>query len=232
MENVAGFEAKLQPNEIEPTSSLDSSNLDEHDSNNDVNSNKVAGTIHSDFLYTIENVEMTSPVIETISDPKNSENSENSLKPKVNFEKSMWDNSKGLKIGDFIDKLSDADFKTYAIDQKVLDSHGYVFDVVMPSSSRSCCFTKSYKHYNEGTGSVLQISGTVGIDKQTSENTRYFTEYEVARLLGFPNDFSFTSKSPNDKSENVTLKQSYKLLGNSLSVIVVSNLVTRLIKQM
>ncbi|OMJ13773.1 tRNA (cytosine(38)-C(5))-methyltransferase [Smittium culicis] len=229
MENVAGFEAKLQANEIEPTGSLDSSHSGEHDSKNNEESNKIADTIHSDFLYTIENVEMTSPVIETISDPKNSQNS---LKPKVNFEKSMWDDSKGLKIGDFIDNLSDADFKTYAIDQKVLDSHGYVFDVVMPSSSRSCCFTKSYKHYNEGTGSVLQISGTVGIDKQTSENTRYFTEYEVARLLGFPNDFSFTSKSPNDKSENVTLKQCYKLLGNSLSVIVVSNLLTRLIKQM
>ncbi|OLY77802.1 tRNA (cytosine(38)-C(5))-methyltransferase [Smittium mucronatum] len=183
----------------------------------------------SNLLYTIKGVEMANPVFENL--PNDSGSSNGSLK-KINFEKSIFNDSSSHKISDFIDNLTEAEFKTYSIDQKVLDTHGYVFDVVMPSSYRSCCFTKSYKHYNEGTGSVLQISGTVGIDKQTSLNTRYFTEYEVARLLGFPNEFTFTGDLNQDHPETVTLKQRYKLLGNSLSVVVVSNLITRLVNHL
>ena len=31
-------------------------------------------------------------------------------------------------------------------------------DILVPSDRRSCCFTKAYAHYAEGTGSVLQTN--------------------------------------------------------------------------
>ena len=50
---------------------------------------------------------------------------------------------------------------------------------------------------------------------------RYFSPSEICLLLGFPPEFSFP--------DSVTLKQQYKVLGNSLSVSVVGLLVLSLI---
>ena len=50
---------------------------------------------------------------------------------------------------------------------------------------------------------------------------RYFTPQEVANLHSFPASFTFP--------EGVTRKQQYALLGNSLSVAVVSDLLTYLV---
>jgi site-specific DNA-cytosine methylase len=50
---------------------------------------------------------------------------------------------------------------------------------------------------------------------------RYFTPAEIARLHSFPESFSF----PDD----VTPRQCYKLLGNSLSVAVVADLLSFLV---
>ncbi|KAL0022632.1 hypothetical protein WJX77_012018 [Trebouxia sp. C0004] len=50
---------------------------------------------------------------------------------------------------------------------------------------------------------------------------RYFTPREVANLHSFPSNFSFPS--------HVTVKQQYALLGNSLSVAVVADLLTYLL---
>ncbi|PVV04176.1 hypothetical protein BB560_001323 [Smittium megazygosporum] len=176
------------------------------------------------FIYEIPGVSMVPPSKKLDSDLERSE----ILLEDLNFEKETWVEGFSHKISEFTDNLSEGEFKKYALPKKKLDSHGYVFDVVMPTSRRSCCFTKGYYHYNEGTGSVLQISGIVGVDDQTPENTRYFTEYEIARLLGFPSTFTFenaTSENSNDKNCSVvTLKQRYRLLGNSLSVTVVSEL--------
>ena len=91
--------------------------------------------------------------------------------------------------------------------------------------------------YCEGTGSVIQSEGTVDnftkayrdfVDKEDVEclkplKLRYFTPREISRLLGFPSSLSF----PN----NVTVKQQYKVLGNSLNVTVVSLLIYSLIKE-
>jgi tRNA (cytosine38-C5)-methyltransferase len=49
-------------------------------------------------------------------------------------------------------------YDTYLVPDKVLAKHSQVFDVVKPSSHRSCCFTKGYFHYAQGTGSVLQMN--------------------------------------------------------------------------
>lgn len=90
----------------------------------------------------------------------------------------------------------------------------------------------SYGHYAEGTGSVLKMATIddsdifrryqdLSDDKQKADllsilKLRYFTPREVANLHGFPNDFCLPS--------SLSLKQQYRLLGNSLNVLVVSEL--------
>lgn len=55
-----------------------------------------------------------------------------------------------------------------------------------------------------------------------SMRLRYFTPREVARLHSFPAQFSFP--------QNVSLRQKYALLGNSLSVAVVAKLLRELLQ--
>lgn len=49
---------------------------------------------------------------------------------------------------------------------------------------------------------------------------RYFTPYEVSKFMCFPNDFTFPE---------ITDKIKYKLLGNSINVIVVKTLMEYLL---
>nr|XP_021504157.1 tRNA (cytosine(38)-C(5))-methyltransferase [Meriones unguiculatus] len=92
----------------------------------------------------------------------------------------------------------------------------------------------SYGSYIEGTGSVLQTAEDVQIEsiyksltdlppeekiaKLSMLKLRYFTPKEIANLQGFPPEFGFPGK--------ITVKQRYRLLGNSLNVHVVANLLT------
>lgn len=106
-------------------------------------------------------------------------------------------------------------------------------DIVTKTSNRSCCFTKAYSRFTEGTGSVycpydesvlIQISDIKNVCV-TEENLnlledlrlRFFTPKEVSRLMCFPENFAFP--------EETTLRQKYKLLGNSINVFVVSKLI-------
>ncbi|XP_039979327.1 tRNA (cytosine(38)-C(5))-methyltransferase-like [Xiphias gladius] len=50
---------------------------------------------------------------------------------------------------------------------------------------------------------------------------RYFTPREVANLMGFPQSFSFPDQIPT--------KQQYRVLGNSLNVVVVAKLLQLLV---
>ncbi|KAJ2683736.1 hypothetical protein GGH99_004267 [Coemansia sp. RSA 1285] len=142
----------------------------------------------------------------------------------VDFEKGVWNHEEVRQIDRFTENLTTEEMAPYRLKPKVLESHGYVHDVVTPEDRRTCCFTKGYTHYAEGTGSILQMSGVVGKDPMTLENTRYFTPREVANLMGFPPALAF----PSDTS----LKQRYRLLGNSLSVSVVSVLMDYLVNRM
>jgi len=54
-------------------------------------------------------------------------------------------------------------------------------------------------------------------------NLRYFTSREIARLMGFPETFVFPESS--------SLKQQYRLLGNSLNCKVVSALIQYLLSE-
>lgn len=122
----------------------------------------------------------------------------------------------------------------YLLPDKIKLKYLRILDVRQRSDASSCCFTKAYTHYAEGTGSVLQHNqqenfqekfAEFEIDEDVSKleslKLRYFTPREVANLMGFPNSFSFPKTTTN--------KTRYRLLGNSLNVFVVSNLLRLLV---
>ncbi|XP_029639092.2 tRNA (cytosine(38)-C(5))-methyltransferase [Octopus sinensis] len=117
-----------------------------------------------------------------------------------------------------------------------------ILDIVCPHLRKSVCFTKRYGHYIEGAGSMIQMStdGQSVKDaydlkmktqqlknrKQWSEEEfdvvrklklRFFTPREIANLLCFPHTFDFPPET--------TLRQKYRVLGNSLNVHVVAVLI-------
>uniref|UniRef100_A0A8C6HXM1 tRNA (cytosine(38)-C(5))-methyltransferase n=1 Tax=Mus spicilegus TaxID=10103 RepID=A0A8C6HXM1_MUSSI len=132
------------------------------------------------------------------------------------------------------DFLEDGDTDEYLLPPKLLLRYALLLDIVTPTSRRSMCFTKGYGSYIEGTGSVLQTAEDVQIEniykslpdlppeekiaKLSMLKLRYFTPKEIANLQGFPPEFGFPEKT--------TVKQRYRLLGNSLNVHVVAKLLT------
>eukprot|EP00123_Amoebidium_parasiticum_P001675 comp12827_c0_seq1/m.7987 comp12827_c0_seq1/g.7987 ORF comp12827_c0_seq1/g.7987 comp12827_c0_seq1/m.7987 type:complete len:356 (-) comp12827_c0_seq1:487-1554(-) len=135
--------------------------------------------------------------------------------------------------------------ETYYVPRKIMLSKGALMDIVLPTDRRSCCFTKAYAHYVEGTGSVLQANlsqpykevfdshlalvqarkdadrafepdcdeeMTQSGDRIMSLGVRYFTEREIARLHCLPETFNFPP--------SISTKVAYRLLGNSLNVLV------------
>ncbi|XP_035269850.1 tRNA (cytosine(38)-C(5))-methyltransferase [Anguilla anguilla] len=125
----------------------------------------------------------------------------------------------------------------YLLPPKTLLRYALLMDIVRPSCRRSVCFTKGYGHYVEGTGSVLQSctdaqveTAFAALDSLTDEQKllqlsqlrlRYFSPREIANLMGFPSHFSFP--------ENTTIKQRYRVLGNSLNVHVVARLIALMV---
>ncbi|XP_054446523.1 tRNA (cytosine(38)-C(5))-methyltransferase [Pteronotus mesoamericanus] len=134
-------------------------------------------------------------------------------------------------LKDFLE--DDVDMNQYFLPPKSLLRYALLLDIVKPTCRRSMCFTKGYGRYIEGTGSVLQTAEDVKIEdiyksltnlsqeekikKLLMLKLRYFTPKEIANLLGFPPEFGFP--------ENITVKQRYRLLGNSLNVRVVAKLI-------
>lgn len=108
-------------------------------------------------------------------------------------------------------------------------------DIVSKTSTNSICFTKAYTHYLEGTGSIYspldesKLQTHLNELKELESNSdeylkilkelrlRYFNPKEVSSLMCFPDDFSFP--------KSLTNKQKYRLLGNSINVLVVGELV-------
>ncbi|XDV47779.1 hypothetical protein PO909_017336 [Leuciscus waleckii] len=140
------------------------------------------------------------------------------------------------RLQDFLQK-EEEDMDRYLLPPKTLLRYALLMDIVQPSSRRSVCFTKGYGHYVEGTGSVLQSCVDVELEsvfkslellseedklKQLLQlKLRYFTPREIANLMGFPADFSFPKQ--------MSTKQQYRVLGNSLNVHVVSHLIRLMI---
>ena len=128
----------------------------------------------------------------------------------------------------------------FLLPDKVLKKYHMLLDIVNSQSQRSCCFTKGYAHYVEGTGSVVQHNNQVDLSEIYSKvqtlsdddplriellhqlELRYFSPKEVAGLMCFPHWFTFPSTT--------TKKQRYKLLGNSINVLVVASLLIVLVE--
>ncbi|XP_029003145.1 tRNA (cytosine(38)-C(5))-methyltransferase [Betta splendens] len=140
-------------------------------------------------------------------------------------------------IQDFLEPQMEVTMEQYLLPPKTLLRYALILDIVQPMCRRSTCFTKGYGRYVEGTGSVLQCCMQTelqdvfaGLDQCSEEEKlqrlsrlklRYFTPREVANLMGFPQSFSFP--------EQLSNKQQYKVLGNSLNVVVVSKLLQMLV---
>uniref|UniRef100_UPI003FA61583 tRNA (cytosine(38)-C(5))-methyltransferase n=1 Tax=Homo sapiens TaxID=9606 RepID=UPI003FA61583 len=155
--------------------------------------------------------------------------------PKIESEihrKNQQDSDLSVKmLKDFLE--DDTDVNQYLLPPKSLLRYALLLDIVQPTCRRSVCFTKGYGSYIEGTGSVLQTAEDVQVENiyksltnlsQEEQITkllilklRYFTPKEIANLLGFPPEFGFPEK--------ITVKQRYRLLGNSLNVHVVAKLI-------
>ncbi|GBL97366.1 tRNA (cytosine(38)-C(5))-methyltransferase [Araneus ventricosus] len=149
------------------------------------------------------------------------------------------DEKKVCSLKHFLEK-PDENFEPYLIPDHVLLKYWSVLDIVNENSCNSCCFTKAYHRYAQGTGSVLLSSQPSEADAifqlvAKSEDTkvqltllkqlglRYFTPKEVANIMFFPNYFSFPSE--------VSVKQMYKSLGNSINVYVVTCLMKLLFQK-
>lgn len=131
--------------------------------------------------------------------------------------------------------LEDTEDSKYLLPPKLLQKRSWVLDIRTSESSGSCCFTKAYGHYAEGTGSVYCpfTDETVRLkynevgnhendsDKQmqilSDLKLRFFSPKEVCRLMCFPDDFHFP--------KHITDIQKYRLLGNSINVHVVGRLI-------
>jgi tRNA (cytosine38-C5)-methyltransferase len=120
-------------------------------------------------------------------------------------------------------------FRQFLVPESLVKKKGLLFDIVKKEDNRSCCFTKAYGRFVEGTGSVLQTASPDQVTKPITDNEsvlqlklRFFTPREVASLHGFPPEFSFPS--------DLTTRQMYQLLGNSLNVLVVAELIKYLLR--
>lgn len=142
------------------------------------------------------------------------------------------------RLQDFLEeKGQETDMDHYLLPPKTLLRYAMLMDIVSPTCRRSVCFTKGYGHYVEGTGSVLQSCSDVELEsvfksleglseeeklKQLSRlKLRYFTPREIGNLMGFPPHFKFPP--------NISIKQQYRVLGNSLNVHVVAKLISLLV---
>jgi tRNA (cytosine38-C5)-methyltransferase len=131
-------------------------------------------------------------------------------------------------VGDILEPLDEA--ITYNLPTQKAKKYWNAVDIVNPSSTQSCCFTKAYYHYLTGTGSILDYTFSfnelLGPEaafrdcKVEERHLRYFTPREVARLMCYPEKFQFPPHH--------TPKQRYKALGNSVNVFVVATLMSLL----
>lgn len=129
----------------------------------------------------------------------------------------LWNtlNEKCRPLSDFLDPtiVIGTDLTPHYVRHLHLQKSGAHMDIVTPEDKYSCCFTKAYRKYHTGTGSLLQTATPYqeppvarDIDNLLSLKLRYFTGTEMKRLHGFPETFDF----PDDMPEN----QRAKLVGN------------------
>ncbi|KAJ6569515.1 S-adenosyl-L-methionine-dependent methyltransferase [Mycena capillaripes] len=143
----------------------------------------------------------------------------------------------------------------YVIPDKVLRKWGRLFDIVLPSSRRTCCFTRGYTQLVERSGSILQMnedqdtttvfdtflqsqSSSVPGDATDAVRTldvlrlRYFSPEELLRLFTFtPLHDSSSDEHSFIWPEGISRKTKYRLIGNSVNVKVVQELIAYLFQE-
>ncbi|KAM9984317.1 hypothetical protein ACTFIZ_003986 [Dictyostelium cf. discoideum] len=132
------------------------------------------------------------------------------------------------EISNYFDKdLTDDElYEKYKVPHNLLLSKGMLFDIKQKDSKTSNCVTKSYGKFIEGTGSIIQMDNNFKADINDNKSLiplklRYFSPKEITRLHGFPEEFKFSPK--------LTTIQCYRLIGNSLNVKIVSELLKVLV---
>ncbi|XP_037294783.1 tRNA (cytosine(38)-C(5))-methyltransferase isoform X2 [Manduca sexta] len=128
----------------------------------------------------------------------------------------------------------------YLVPDKMLRKAN-LFDMCYKDSRRSCCVTKAYSHYVEGTGSMytdatpeylelcfkransFEVGSEEFVNALKELKIRFFTPREVLKLMSFPKTYTFPEK--------ISRKQCYRLLGNSVNVKVISELLLILFQQ-
>jgi tRNA (cytosine38-C5)-methyltransferase len=123
----------------------------------------------------------------------------------------LIDPNHSMIINHFLISDENLDFN---LDEKQSKRGLHVSDIISSHAKRSFCFTKSYGKYFEGTGSLFSTS---------SGAIRYFSPKEIANLHCFPLNYSFP--------EQITTRQAYSLLGNSLNVFVIAVLLENLFER-
>ncbi|XP_027204588.2 tRNA (cytosine(38)-C(5))-methyltransferase [Dermatophagoides pteronyssinus] len=138
---------------------------------------------------------------------------------------------KEFSLKNYLEKDENFDIRKFQLTDEQLLRYHMIIDIVDPENSmaKTNCFTKSYGHRLEGCGSILKTSEQFSIDEifsaiqKTSDSAtiikllhklklRLFTPKEIANLMCFPCCLEF----PGD----FTTKQRYRLLGNSVNVLV------------
>ncbi|KAI0262477.1 S-adenosyl-L-methionine-dependent methyltransferase [Gloeopeniophorella convolvens] len=146
-------------------------------------------------------------------------------------------------LRDYLDTEGDV-HAMHAVPDRVLEKWGRLFDIVLPSAARTCCFTRGYTQLVERTGSILQENETLDttttfdmfLEAQANEDPqavellrplrlRYFSPAELLRLFCFESrDVAGTFRWP----DGVSTKTKYRLIGNSVNVRVVTALIEHL----
>lgn len=137
-------------------------------------------------------------------------------------------------ISTYLERLID-DSLYRVPDAFITKRRNFRFDILQPSSLTSSTITKAYgTHHVIGSGPLLQTRNfgqeVDFSDPETvlSLGLRFLTPLEVGRLHCFPMDSASTTKEekPLEFPPSLTIKQQWKLLGNSLNVKVVGDLMT------
>ncbi|TFK91533.1 S-adenosyl-L-methionine-dependent methyltransferase [Polyporus arcularius HHB13444] len=151
------------------------------------------------------------------------------------------------ELRDFLDEDAGVDPHPHAIPERVLEKWGRLFDIVLPSARRTCCFTRGYTNLVERAGSVLQMNEELDttrtfdafLEAQRAGDDeavrllrplrlRYFTPTELLRLFAF---LPHPADTPSDMftwPADISSKTKYKLIGNSVNVRVVTELINYL----
>ncbi|PVG03383.1 S-adenosyl-L-methionine-dependent methyltransferase [Serendipita vermifera] len=141
-----------------------------------------------------------------------------------------------MKLADYLDPLPD---QSVMVPERILSRWGKVFDIVLPSSNNSCCFTRGYTHLIEGSGSILQMNEEINTTEAFKEfaahheagddnaisilhklGLRYFSPEELLRLF-----YLSRPSRPFVWPQNTSRKSKYRLIGNSVNVEVVRRVI-------